>query len=235
MILFTDFLLFFYNANGILRIILNYRAFFLSYTVLWRLPLYLLASLGASLKVISYANLHMIFGTVGAAFTVLAFLQFRQINRLLAGNHCTLSRFTLFTRRHTELLHLIFAYNGFFGKLLFAFMALNFPTNTFFTIGLLTGQFSPLTSAVFFNLAVIQYLALVFFHILSAMYSNRIHKCRSRIFHYNATCGRLNLIEQLKLIVYLEKFNAKEKYGITYASLGMVSFESFFKVCCGKK
>ena len=75
------------------------------------------------------------------------------------------------------------------------------------------------------------------------MYCNKIHACRSHLFKWSTACCRHNhggkkqvtrklpLKVHLCIDLYIAKFNVKKKYGISYGSIGLMSFSSFFKVC----
>ena len=63
------------------------------------------------------------------------------------------------------------------------------------------------------------------------MYTSRIHKCAKILMHIYAH-GQNVLPLNVKLTAsnYIAKFNAKKKYGISYAGFGLISFASFSKV-----
>ena len=110
----------------------------------------------------------------------------------------------------------------------------NFPVNTYLLIAILFGQFPLITRLILINLLVIQYFVLIFFHLLAAAYSSRIHCCAKRLFHWSAQASYryfVTLQNRLKVWLYIEKFNTANRYGITYGPYGLMSFHSFSKVC----
>ena len=109
---------------------------------------------------------------------------------------------------------------------------INLPTSTYLILSIATGRFPVITAIIFGNLVVIQYIVFIFLHVMAAAYSNQIHKCRKRLFHYHAMNNlEISTRNRFKLSLYLTKFSTSKKYGISYASYGLMTFASFFKVC----
>src|SRR5699024_3378222 len=84
----------------------------------------------------------------------------------------------------------------------------------------------------FINAALYQTGFVFGFHLVAALYTNRIHKCCARLCQISAREKGLQrmLGPQLKLANYIQKFHANKRYGITYMGYGLVTFRSFFKV-----
>lgn len=112
------------------------------------------------------------------------------------------------------------------------------------TVQIVMGKFDTVTTLVFANFISMQFLAILIFHILAAMYCNKIHVCRKVLFNWaaNFNFNVKNDIEKSKvkrklsirvltcIDFYLAKFNVNKKYGITYGSFGLMTFSTFFKV-----
>ena len=139
--------------------------------------------------------------------------------------------FRKFTHYHTKTLLTIFDFNRFIGETVFAFMLTQFPVNTYLLMAVTLRLYGPATTVVFGNFVAMQYVAIVFFHLLSAMYTNKIHQCRKALFAADVRFpAKLNLRAHALLMIYIEKFNTKKKYGLTYGCFGLISFASFAKV-----
>ena len=139
-----------------------------------------------------------------------------------------------FITLHTQTLLLIFQFNSLYSQLLFLFMGAQLPINTYLITRLMLSQFNIQTSVIFINFISLQYICILFFHILSAMYCHRIHSCSNRLFHINANSlnkrDKGKLSASFKIDLYIAKFNTNKKYGISYGPFGLMTFNTFAKV-----
>lgn len=200
------------------------------------------------------------------AFTLAVFSQLSTINRRYLGqkkinknnhyNHLHLL-LTTFKRYHSQTVVLILSSSAYFGHLLSAFIAIYLPFSTkivvmlLFTNDLLTLIGSPLA---IFSLLVIcnfQFVGIFGFHLLAAMFTNRIHGCSKGLLHWAAAMTQTQQEQQqaslvgaerrkpppysqLRLHLYIAKFHVPHKgeYGFTYLGgvAGVMSITSFAKV-----
>ena len=229
----------FYHASSIQYIYQEQEYFFHHLSGFVSLIPLIINSFWGDFMVATYGIVHQLWAILTYTFTLICFLQFKQLNQYLTNTH-QLSSYKLsrFTHYHTQMLLQIFAFNNFFGQLLLAFILTNFPINTYLVIGLFLGHFKRIGSKlVFANFIAMQYTLILCFHLIAAAYSNRIHRCAKVLYHFNANQRSDLSFNQkiakfrIKLVLYAEKFHVSQKYAISYGSFGTVSFNSFFKVC----
>lgn len=182
--------------------------------------------------VLLYGTIHILWALIFFTFTTTAFVQLGQINNLLFKKVSTSSDIFRFTKLHTEMLLLIFAFDCFYGPGLFAFMVCQVPVNTYLLTKLLLGQFNRQAGVVFLNFISMQFVAIVFFHVLGAYYVTKIHVHQKRFFHISSQKRNNNV--SLKALfgvnIYISKFAiTKHRYGLTYNNFDLMSFSSFSK------
>ena len=181
-----------------------------------------------------------IWGLIVFSFTIICFAKFKQLDSFSKKKNIYYSnQLEHFKRQHTGLLQLILLFNRKYGNQFLTLILLNVPLNTYLTLGLIDGKFTSLNSRfAFTNLVAGQYVALLFLHVLFARYSGKIHHCTKRLFHVKAAQSQvkrrnllhLNLLARIRLACYIEKFNIKRKYGLTYSTFGLISMSAFTKV-----
>lgn len=188
----------------------------------------------------TYAQVHIIWSIITVNFILIFFLKLSQVNRLflLPANRVNLNRFSSvtlnhFIRHHTRTLLVIFLFNTFVGKLLLMFIVISFPLNSYLVIAVLTGQLKGLALFVFCNCILGQYIVILGFHLLGAMFSSRIHKCSRGLFHCSENSKnrhQMTLRGRIRMFLYVDKFSTRNRYGITYGPLRLlVTFNSFGK------
>lgn len=225
----------FFHLNSLGYILKFARHFFCSFCGLACLCLVALCSAAFDVMMFSFSRAIMLWTMTVVMSTRIFFLKFTQVNRLLhssgLNNRFTLVALNRFTRHHTRTLSLLFEFNRFFGSSLLVFIILNFPQNTYLLMAITMGQFDTFAALIFLNYVLCQYVFIVWFHLLAAMYSERIHRCRKRLFYLssNKRLHHLTLRGRLRLALYILKFSTCKRYGITYGPYGLMSFKSFAK------
>ncbi|KAI2796340.1 hypothetical protein BLOT_015894 [Blomia tropicalis] len=179
------------------------------------------------------------------SFTIYVFIRFQQVELLISQKVRNKLSFNLklstFMSRHTDITKHVLNFNKYYGILLFAFIVAMLPINSYIMIGITFGYFTQMTAIFFSAFSTFQYMAIVGFHILAALYTNRIHQCVKRLIQieigrcclhwkrYLRVSSKLPIEMHLKVSHYIEKFNVTKRYGITYGSFGLMSFTSFTK------
>lgn len=226
-----------YRFSALLYIFKDIEYYFFTLNGYLSLLVIFINSFYGDFMVLTYVILHNLWGVVTFAFTLITFLQFRQVNQILVQtNPLTYADLRKFTKYHTKMLSYIFQFNIFFGSLLLFYIATNMPISSFIFMGIILGKnISLATKFVFVNFLFGIFTLIIFMHLLGAAYSNKIHKSVKMLFHWTVQkriCKKIKM--RFLLCLYLEKFNnsRKKRYGISYGRyFGLMSFSSFFQVC----
>lgn len=166
------------------------------------------------------------------AYSLIFFISMKQTNALLLTNKSKFNFrvFELFKRNHTTILTQVLYSNLFCGYLLTAYLGCVIPINTLAVIGLITGQFNPVTQYFHISITILVYVAFVLIHLLGATFSSTIHKCSKHLLRLSIKSQNWNIYQRIRLFLYYEKFLVKKKYGLTYLSHSVMSAKSFAKV-----
>lgn len=168
------------------------------------------------------------------AFSLIFFISMKQTNALLTKDKSKfkMTIFDRFKRNHTLILTQVFSSNLFCGYVLTAYLACIIPINTLTVIGLFTGQFSNFVAQFFhINLTIFAFVGLFLIHLMGACFSATIHKCAKYLLNFSVNAPNLSIQQQIKLVLYCEKFLTHENYGLTYGhSHSVMSLQSFSKV-----
>lgn len=167
-------------------------------------------------------------------------------HRTLKSNKISylLSRFFQF---HTRYLISICVLNEQFGAILVKLVLINTPVNAFTIISTLTRK-GELILIYFLLVAIFAQSFFIFgIHFMAIHFSAQIHHCSKGLIRFNisnlklaadkATTRRYvrfrltDVKMQLKLDNYICKFHTTKRYGITYGGCGLVTFQTFSKVC----
>ncbi len=220
--------------------------------------LYLLvSSLSYSFTFVWIAVENTVASSVMFIFSLIVLFRLKQVNTMLKSEHLRSHQFYRFTHYHTSTLLDILAGNRFTGVLILVHMLFIAPMNSYIMIGLLRSRFNITASVLFLSVAVFQYDGMIALHLLATLYTKAIHRCAHRLHRLMlvdqetamtrkmegiANGGRRNSIrrgslavvlpstaDRLHLMIYVEKFSCRRKYGITYGAFGLMSLYSFAK------
>ena len=115
--------------------------------------------------------------------------------------------------------------------MLLDYILIYMPISIFCFTEVILGRFGLMASFISINVLVFNYMVMFGFHSLAAMYSARIHKCRYWLLSWSTRAQfDRRLGTKLKLAHYICAFHTKNRYGISYGELGLISFDSFTKV-----
>ncbi len=148
----------------------------------------------------------------------------------------SVSLFTQYRRYHAETFHLIEAVNALFGRALLALFAIFTPFNTYLVISIVAeSRHSSTTTIIMGNVIVLQFFALIFFHLVAVQYSVRLHAGNSVLLGWCAQqpvfsgAGKQSQMwhkvkSRLALANYAIGFHREpsERFGITYGRLQRV-------------
>ena len=164
----------FYRLSSIFHIFSDATFFFTTFTGIVSFVCICITESIIDLFVLTYGTVHIVFSIVYVCFTVICFFQLKHVNNLLYSSKLSTTDLFKFAQYHTNMLSFIFEFNHFSGNILTAFMLGQMPVNTYLVLKTVMRTFSPETSVVFLNFAMMQFLVLVFFHIISATYCKKV-------------------------------------------------------------
>lgn len=172
------------------------------------------------------------------SYTFIMFVRLRQVNQIIYAKKFNIFELNRFIQYHTATILVILRSNKFYGRILLSFIINQVTINTYLLILMIIGQFGTFGSLIFGNLIFCQNLPIFVFHMLGAMFTKRIHRCRKPLFNWSAghTINRLHFVpmsSHLRLWSYLMKFNtpSEGQYGLTYGNdINLITSLSFIKV-----
>ncbi|KAI2804019.1 hypothetical protein BLOT_008160 [Blomia tropicalis] len=142
------------------------------------------------------------------------------------------SAYRSFLKHMNETMYLFSVANSSFGKAMFAYMIVNCPINCVIVVAILNGVPNSFIS-LFINsiYALHQFLCIFIIHIFIVNVNGKIHRPVKRITHLSVCDQKLTKFSRIKMKIhnYIMAFHTKKKYGITYASFGLISMSSFVK------
>lgn len=229
--------------------------FFTTFEGFFSLLYLMISSLSYSFTFVWIAVENTVASSVMFIFSLIVLFRLKQVNVLLKSEHLRSHQFYRFTHYHTSTLLDILAGNRFTGVLILVHMLFIAPMNSYIMIGLLRSRFNITASILFMSVAVFQYDGMIALHLLATLYTKAIHRCAHRLHRLmlvdqetamtrkmesTSNGGRRNSIrrgslvlpstaDRLHLMIYVEKFSCKRKYGITYGTFGLMSLYSFAK------
>ena len=181
--------------------------------------------------IVAFTLVNITWTAIIFAFTLCMFIRLKQANKLLQNSTLSSYTFGIFCWFHTDTLTKIIAGNRYFGQMLLDFMFIYMPINIFLFTQLILSRFELMATFVCINVLAFHYITLFGFHLLAAMYSARIHKCRYWLLGWSSRAQfSRRLGTKLKLAHYICAFHTENRYGISYGEFGLISFESFTKV-----
>ena len=181
-----------------------------------------------------YINTVLFFVT----FAMIFFAKLHQIDNILRSK-AALIRFAVvksFMHHHTSTFRQVMIANRLISAMITMYMAMNFPSNLylimfFFVIPKSLGEEKNL-GVYFFCLMLIciQLFGYLVIHVISALYTNRLHNHSKLLIQINVR-RRFNALSSiLKMAFYIEKFHTKRRYGYTYLNFGLITLKTFIEV-----
>lgn len=190
-----------------------------------------------------YCQVNYIVSTVMLKFSGFSFLSLTQINGQLTGFHCQsnslirlfLSKIHLrqFYQNHTRILLLILNFDKIMGTLLFGFIAINIPVNSYLICSIILHRYNRETLFFIFPLLTQQFIVNVGFHYLGALYTQRLHVCCKRLFRFTGqlkTSPYQDVREIFKLSHYIMRFSTEHQFGLTYRGIALIRLVTFLRV-----
>lgn len=201
-------------------------------------------------------KLYMDMAHIILMFTLFQYEKMYQNKRkYLDPNHPLRTRtITKFMAAHVETLKQIVTVNQLVGRLLLIFFLFNYPLTAYLTLFVL---FNPVTIFVVECACIVafQYQFIVTIHLTAVFFSDRIHGFVASMMHVyirrfaflsrvkkprlftKTTLAKLgsivngkvrrSLVCQWKVSTFIERFNTKKRYGLTYGTIGLISMVSF--------
>ena len=154
--------------------------------------------------------------TLIVALSLIILTKLKQINAILNQTHLNDYELRRFIRHHTKILLDILSGNHFIGVLIFVYLILVAPLNSYLMNGILRRNFNFGSQILFSSVIILQYDGIIALHLLASLYTKNIHKCIRKLFNLmaNQNKRKFKFINQIKLMFYIEKYNIHKKYGM---------------------
>ena len=183
-----------------------------------------------------YAHVCIILATFGTIAILAMGLKLNQICNLLYPKHLkkpSRSAYRSFLKHMGETIYLFSVANLSMGKALFAYIIVNCPINCVIVVAILKDTPNSLIASLISSAyALHQFVCIFMIHILVVNLNAKLHCPVKRVIHLSfhdrklANFPRMNI----KIHNYIMAYNTNKKYGITYASFGLITMSSFVKV-----
>lgn len=169
---------------------------------------------------------------------LMAFIKLRQTYRYLSesADHFMWSNFFKFKQNHLETCQFFSPTTRLYGKIFTTFLFVNAPANVWLTMRVIYGQAEP-GLAHFFVVQVIIIQIVVIFgtHLFIVQYSRFVHlPCRLLIHLFVAKLYKIgDLKSRMRMSATIQVLHTKNRYGITYGAIALVTINTFAKVSSG--
>ena len=137
---------------------------------------------------------------------------------------------------HTNTFRQVMIANKLLSASLTMYMVMNFPSNLylvmfFFVIPDNRGKENHLGVYLFCLMLIsVQFVGYLIIHVVSAMYTRKLHNHSKILIQINARRRFNSLGSVLKLTFYIEKFHTHKQYGYTYFNFGLITMKTFIEV-----
>ncbi|KAI2804968.1 hypothetical protein BLOT_003957 [Blomia tropicalis] len=190
-----------------------------------------------NLTCIIYGRACLLMFIFGVISTAGMYIKLNQIRQLLYSNHKysrmpTIIEYQTFLTLISETIANFRVGNYSLGRALFAFMIVNGPISCMLMAALLNNNFDSMVFFTFNLIYAIQQLPCLFgVHVLIVTLNANLHRPVKRMIHLSIHDRKLVKMSRLKLKIhnYNVAFHTKKKYGISYASFGLITMSSFLK------
>lgn len=147
-----------------------------------------------------------------------------QTNILVNLNH----HYQFYTRTLLSTLNI----NIMFGKILLLVLLSCTPCNAFLTMILISANLSTIHFISITFIILYEFLFLFGLHLVAVNYSKHIHRTGKTLLSVNVRLNSnyLSIRERLRLSSHISTRHTRQQYGITYGTLGLITFTTFFKV-----
>lgn len=172
------------------------------------------------------------FFNINLFFSLFVFSDLKRATQMLSRmRNLSKARFDRFTTLHNTSARRIFTFNYLFGPTLLVYYLVNFPTNAFL-VALVITRSLPLVLYVFLVFFMLhQYLFIFFIHLVAISYTKRIHSFVKTAYGsmFTSPGRRGQTLCRIRMFNYISHFNNGNFYGLSYGSLGRISFFVFSK------
>ena len=190
------------------------------------------------LTLIVHAHACILVVVYGVTSITVMRIKLNQIRKLLYSKHkyCKMPtniEYQTFLKLINQAMNTFHVGNYSLGRALFVYVIVNGPISCMFMAALLNNNINSNISFIFSSLyAFHQFLGIFGIHVLVVTLNANLHRPVKRMIHLFVYDRKLKKISNLKLKIhnYNVAFHTKKKYGITYASFGLITMQSFFKV-----
>ena len=191
-----------------------------------------------NLTIIIYAHACLLIVVFGVASLVAMNIKLNQIRQLLYSKYKhtkmpTRIEYQTFLKLINQSMQIFHVGNYSLGMTLFVYVIVNGPISCLLMAALLNNNTKFNISFTFVLLyAFHQLLGIFGIHVLVVTLNKNLHRPVKRMIHLSIHDRKLTKISRLKMKIhnYNVAFHTKKKYGITYASFGLITMSSFFKV-----
>ncbi|OTF83047.1 hypothetical protein BLA29_008996 [Euroglyphus maynei] len=184
----------------------------------------------------SLVNYLLVLVMMGFASIYSSILRLQQLDEYLEDNIRNLSSYDLsqFIVAHTGAVNVIAKFNRTYSWCGTAYLLSNIPYNVFLVMSMLFhhSEETMLEILILSLMALQQFIGIFGVHFILTLIPKRIHRNGiQRLISLNARAQFRSPITHIKVINYIEKFHCKNRYGVHYYKLNIVTLNTFIKVC----
>ena len=184
----------------------------------------------------SLVNYLLILVMMGFGSIYSSILRLQQLDEYLDDNLKNLSSDDLrnFMVAHTGAVNVIARFNRIYSWPGTAYLLSNIPYNVFLVMSMMFhhSEETLLEILILSLMALQQFIGIFGVHFILTLIPKRIHrKGISKLISLNVRAQFRSAYTHLKVINYIQKFHSKNRYGVHYYKLNLVTLNTFIKVC----
>ena len=173
------------------------------------------------------------------SFTLIFFAKLYQIDNILKRSGLSSIRYAQirsFMQHHTNIFRQVMIANRLLSSSWTMYMVMNFPSNLYLIMFFIVipdsrGKEKNLGVYLFCLMLIsVQFIGYLIIHVVSAMYTQKLHNHSKILIQINARRRFNSLGSVLKLTFYIEKFHTHKQYGYTYFNFGLITMKAFIEV-----
>lgn len=240
----------FNHARLLQLVILNFdnlKYFFTTFKdVIFAIAQFLFFKTCFDFRICTGTLVNVVISVIIVAFTATTFMQLNQANGLLRHSEKHIKRalklktmpaiYTQFAAYHTAICTNVERFKVLISDIVIGYLVVEFPVNTFILIEVVFGSssFGFVSFTIISLILGTQYVVIFGFHLLSALYSSKMHSCKSALWKVNSQvcctkeCNDFRFM--FKMSSYIEKVSTENRYGIFYGNINLITVFSFGKV-----
>ena len=177
-----------------------------------------------------FAHCFIMIGLLLLIYVLVLIVKLNQLNEYIDSKAFPLPKLLCFMKLHTQAVLEIIVINGKFSTILFLYLLSSVPSNLVNVGSLILVNVQNRQLLPFFGQLAQQFLHIILFHLICSSLTTKIHQNSKRLIHFKTNYKFKSFHSEWKLMLYIEKFHTKKRYGLSYHNLGLISMHSFLKV-----